>query len=449
MQLQFIKEIITKDISVINTQDRIFEGIATAEMVDKQGEITVRDSLLKQFPIWMKRGAPIMDTHTNRHVGKGLNFAPVEVIDPTTKKKYYGIKITAQIFEDNKLDDEVWKFITNGKYKGLSFGGANRSERIPVKQADGSLAFKLDDLELYEMSVCQEPAVPIAVITDFNKLAKSLTASEMDGMTLIKKDNGDIAVKCKESKCYIISGDPEAHLQKSELLENDADITSVNKSVDVEMLNTGNEGNSINNMKTEEKLRKNESEEDEEEKTSKVKEESEEVISEENEEDDKDKAITKLADSIGKYVDHSEKRMTKLEKKIDSLADKISKQLEAPAPARDDAPNSKVKIPNDYVDAEQGSADPADAEGEDDKISVEEKSEEVIAERKTKSDDDWTQSVRGGGQAGEGLKKQSNPVLEMCRKSGAEGLGEIANLINKGHFGKVNNTSFGEGYPEV
>ena len=102
MQIQFLKSIITKDIALVDEQERIFEGIATAEMIDKQGEITVRDALLKRFPTWVIRGAPIMDTHSNRHVGKGLNYAPVEVIDPKTNKKYYGIKITAQIFKNTK-----------------------------------------------------------------------------------------------------------------------------------------------------------------------------------------------------------------------------------------------------------------------------------------------------------------------------------------------------------
>ena len=49
MQIQFLKAIITKDIALVNQEERIFEGIATAEMIDKQGEITVRDALLRIF----------------------------------------------------------------------------------------------------------------------------------------------------------------------------------------------------------------------------------------------------------------------------------------------------------------------------------------------------------------------------------------------------------------
>lgn len=451
MRVNFIKAIVTKDVSVISTNDRIFEGIATAEMVDKQGEITVRDSLLKQFPIWMKRGGPIMDTHSNRHVGKGLNYAPIEVIDPKTKKKYYGIKITAQIFKDNKLDDEVWKHIVDGTYKGLSFGGANRSDRIPVQQADGSFAYKLDDLELYEMSVCPEPAVPLAVITDFNKIAKSLTPDELGQMDIQERDDNQIIVKCNKVKCYVLTGNPEAHLEKSTTdeieIENDA---NVNKAVETtEVLIKDKVSKEYNNMTKEESEKRTEYE-DEEEKTSKAEDSKEEVISESEDDKEKSKSIDRLAMLIGKFVDQSQKDKIATEKRFAELEKKLDKALETPAPAEDHAPNSKVKLPNDYVDEkgdEQGSEDPKDndEEASSDKVQMEEKYEQVTAKRKS---DLWTESARGGVQSGAG-QKQVNQVLAKARSLGPEGLGELANLINKGEFGSVSQNSFGEGYPEV
>jgi hypothetical protein len=44
-------------------------------MKDKQGEITIVDELYKVLPVWMDRGAPISDTHSNRIIGKGINYA--------------------------------------------------------------------------------------------------------------------------------------------------------------------------------------------------------------------------------------------------------------------------------------------------------------------------------------------------------------------------------------
>ena len=70
-----LDRIVTKSMTVLNhTDERFFEGYLTVEMKDKQGEITVVDELYKCLPIWMDRGAPITDTHSNRVVGKGINF---------------------------------------------------------------------------------------------------------------------------------------------------------------------------------------------------------------------------------------------------------------------------------------------------------------------------------------------------------------------------------------
>ena len=454
MQINFLKEIVTKDISVISTEDRIFEGIATVEMVDKQGEITARDALLKQFPIWMKRGAPIMDTHTNRHIGKGLNYSAIEVIDPNSKKKYYGIKIIAQIFKDNELDNQVWNYIKSGVYKGLSFGGSNRAEREPIKQADGSLAYKLNDLELYEMSVCPEPAVPLAVITDFNKVAKSASMDELQKMDVIE-DGDRLLVKCRESRCFVLSGDPEEHIKNKQIIAKEDETFTQKSDQSADMVIKGSVDINTKDMKTEEKLQKekDESEEysdEEDKKSTKVKEEANEEVISEEEDDKEEKAVDKLASIVGKYIDQSLKKEKAIEKRFADLEKKLDKALETPAPADDHANNSKVKLPNDYVDAEQGSGDPkdADSEGEEDKVSMEEKSEEVIASRKNKSND-WTQSERAGTQTVAGQRRSANAVLRKARELGANGLGDLANLINKGEFGEVKQSGFGEGYPEV
>ena len=54
-------------------------------MKDRQGEITIRDELLKVLPIWIARGGPITDTHSNRVVGKGINYAATTVTDAEGK----------------------------------------------------------------------------------------------------------------------------------------------------------------------------------------------------------------------------------------------------------------------------------------------------------------------------------------------------------------------------
>ena len=201
MDKLFFRTLVTKGLSA-NTKsedDRFFEGLLTVEMKDKQGEITIVDELYKVLPIWMDRGAPITDTHSNRVVGKGINFAKTTT-DDAEGNTYPAIKITGKIHKDYELDDDIWKKITSGEYKGLSFGGATKADREPVKMKDGSIAYALTDLEHYEVAVCEDPAVPLALITTTNPLTKAVMEHEDLG-------NGKMKIKCDKFGCYVTKPD--------------------------------------------------------------------------------------------------------------------------------------------------------------------------------------------------------------------------------------------------
>ena len=155
MPRYFFNKLITKDLTAKDSDERFFEGILTVEMVDKQGEITIVDELLKALPIWMDRGAPITDTHSNRVVGKGINFMKTTVSDGEGNV-YPAISIQGKIHKHYELDDKIWAAIQSGGYKGLSFGGATKAARVPVMQEDGTIAYALKDLEHYEVAVCED-----------------------------------------------------------------------------------------------------------------------------------------------------------------------------------------------------------------------------------------------------------------------------------------------------
>lgn len=165
---------VTKSLSPLYENVRIFEGIATAQIVDKQGEMAIVEAFIKSIPKWMESGGFIIDWHSNRVVGKALGYEPVTLKEEFTSVEVPAVKIKAEIFNRGyALDDEVWNNIKNGTYKGLSFGGAVRSGGRESVEVDGRLAYALKDIELYEISVCPNPVNPIAVITDFNMLAKA------------------------------------------------------------------------------------------------------------------------------------------------------------------------------------------------------------------------------------------------------------------------------------
>ena len=188
-----------KAVNQNQTDERFFEGLLTVEMKDKQGEVTIVDELYKVLPVWMDRGAPITDTHSNRIIGKGINYAKT-VVKNQDGVELPAIKITGKIYKNYELDNLIWEKIKRNEYKGLSFGGATRSQRTPMRMKDGSMAYALTDLEHYEVAVCKDPAVPMAIITDFNPIAKAQFNSE-------KRDDGKLLIRCSGMGCYVDKAD--------------------------------------------------------------------------------------------------------------------------------------------------------------------------------------------------------------------------------------------------
>jgi hypothetical protein len=112
------------------------------------------------------------------------------------------IKITGKIFKNYELDNVIWDKIKSKEYRGLSFGGATRSNRTPMKMKDGSMAYALSNLEHYEVAVCKDPAVPMAVITDYNPIAKATFNSEV-------RDDGKMIIRCTQMGCFVEKSDVE------------------------------------------------------------------------------------------------------------------------------------------------------------------------------------------------------------------------------------------------
>ena len=188
-----------KSMESINSDERYFEGLLTVQMKDKQGEVTIVDELYKVLPIWMDRGAPISDTHSNRIIGKGINYSKT-VVKNEHGEDLPAIKITGKIYKNYELDNVIWDKIKNKEYKGLSFGGATRSNRTPMKMKDGSMAYALSNLEHYEVAVCKDPAVPMAIITDYNPIAKANYSSS-------RRDDDKMVIQCTNMGCYVEKAD--------------------------------------------------------------------------------------------------------------------------------------------------------------------------------------------------------------------------------------------------
>jgi hypothetical protein len=209
----FFNKMVTKGLEPIESDGRFFEGYLTVQVKDKQGEVTIVDELYKVLPIWMDRGAPITDTHSNRVIGKGINFARAEYTD-SDGTIYPAIKVTGKIYKDYELDNEIWSKIKSGEYKGLSFGGSTKTDREPMRMKDGSIAYSLSKLEHYEVAVCKDPAVPLAVITDINPIAKANMNCDHTGCYVTKPVLGAANFNAATRKVMEESNVPEANAKR-------------------------------------------------------------------------------------------------------------------------------------------------------------------------------------------------------------------------------------------
>lgn len=194
---------LTKDLTVIKEDERKFRGFVSVEEVDKVGDYIPIEEIEKVMDTIMKRGGFVIDSHSNRVVGKILNW------QKTDKEGRPAITITGEIFKDWRIDDNVWDAIKSGKYRGLSFGGANKQKEF--KEVGEQKVKILKDLEGYEVSVCENPANKEAVITEFNSVAKSV---DVDSSVI-----GNVCEKCGRALWHN-KNEPDHEIEKKDDVDN-------------------------------------------------------------------------------------------------------------------------------------------------------------------------------------------------------------------------------------
>ena len=127
-------------IAKVDAEQRMVWGYASTEALDEQGEIVKREALEAALGDYM-RFANIREMHQPSAVG----VAKEATVDG--RGLYLGAKI---------VDDEAWKKVVQGVYKGFSIGG-----RVTARDpADRQV---ITELALTEISVVDRPANPEAV----------------------------------------------------------------------------------------------------------------------------------------------------------------------------------------------------------------------------------------------------------------------------------------------
>jgi HK97 family phage prohead protease len=129
------------EITKIDRERRMVFGYASTEALDSQGEVVRKEAIEAALPDYM-RFANIREMHQPSAVGVAKEAA----IDGK------GLYLAARI-----VDDEAWRKVTEGVYKGFSIGGR-------VTDRDRAQKHVITGVELMEISLVDRPANPEAVI---------------------------------------------------------------------------------------------------------------------------------------------------------------------------------------------------------------------------------------------------------------------------------------------
>lgn len=191
---------VTNDLNVTSHDDRIFTGYISVEVPDRDREIMAIDDILKAIEHYMSTLPVISDSHTNRMVGKMLEYERAEY------EGHPAIRMRGQIFKNDRVSlyDRVWEKVKSGEYGGLSIGGSSK-KRTPT-YIDGRLIMKLEDLEMYEIALCREPANPLALIDYVNDFAKDASMiQDRDGRRILQCDS----ILCQFGKWSDVDADTD------------------------------------------------------------------------------------------------------------------------------------------------------------------------------------------------------------------------------------------------
>lgn len=145
-------------IDFIKKEERIVSGIATADNVDKSGDIVEFSASLEAFKNW---GGNIREMHAPIAVGKAISYEPVEITSPDGER-YKAIKVSAYI---SKGAQDTWEKILDGTLKAFSIGG-KVIEKIESteKMFRGKPVNIIKQYSLGELSLVDNPANALAVV---------------------------------------------------------------------------------------------------------------------------------------------------------------------------------------------------------------------------------------------------------------------------------------------
>jgi hypothetical protein len=161
-------------IGKVDKERRTVSGFATLDNVDKQGDIVSTNASLVAFKNF--RGN-LREMHQPSAVGKVVSFKEDKYFDPTAKKFYSGVYVSAYV---SKGAQDAWEKVIDGTYSGFSIGGAIKKYDDEYQEESDKSVRVIKEYDLVELSLVDNPANQFANIVSIEKVNGE---SQLNGYT--------------------------------------------------------------------------------------------------------------------------------------------------------------------------------------------------------------------------------------------------------------------------
>ena len=157
-------------IGKIDVERRIVSGFATLDNIDKQGDIVTTESSVEAFKNF--RGN-LREMHQPSAVGKIVSFKEDRYFDPSVKKFYNGVYVSAYV---SKGAQDAWEKVLDGTYKGFSIGGNIKNWDDAYNEELNKSIRVIKEYDLFELSLVDNPA---------NQFANIVSIEKVDGKNIV------------------------------------------------------------------------------------------------------------------------------------------------------------------------------------------------------------------------------------------------------------------------
>jgi hypothetical protein len=207
-------------IGKVDQERRIVSGFATLDNVDKQGDVVDTTASLSAFKNF--RGN-LREMHQPSAVGKIVSFKEDKYFDPSTKKFYSGVYVSAYV---SKGAQDAWEKVLDGTYSGFSIGGNIKKYDDQVDSNTENPIRIIKEYELHELSLVDNPANQFANIFSVEKVNGETTVDGYLSKTEIENvfwdsENDMVLLSDSDSAVSPTSGKPMQNIGFVEKADSD------------------------------------------------------------------------------------------------------------------------------------------------------------------------------------------------------------------------------------